>query len=74
MEGWLRNSQRRDVRYRLEFDLTTDNRQRLFIENIKDKDALYCLLTDKIDSEVIDAAVNLRVVATMSVGFDHLGY
>ena len=53
--------------------MITENRQSLFIENIKDKDALYCLLTDKIDAEVIDAAVNLRVVATMSVGFDHLG-
>ncbi|KAM8961111.1 glyoxylate reductase/hydroxypyruvate reductase-like isoform 1-T1 [Pelodytes ibericus] len=34
---------------------------------------LYCLLTEKIDKEVLDAAgPNLKVVSTMSVGYDHL--
>ncbi|XP_072137956.1 glyoxylate reductase/hydroxypyruvate reductase-like isoform X3 [Mobula birostris] len=34
---------------------------------------LYCLLTDKIDKELLDAAgPNLKVISTMSVGFDHL--
>ncbi|XP_067409457.1 glyoxylate reductase/hydroxypyruvate reductase-like [Emydura macquarii macquarii] len=34
---------------------------------------LYCLLTDKIDAEVLDAAgPNLQVVSTMSVGYDHV--
>ena len=42
------------------------------ISNIKDKDALFCLLTDKVDKEVLDSANNLKVVSTMSVGFDHL--
>jgi len=42
------------------------------ILNIKNKDAILCLLTDKIDSEVLQAADNLQVLATMSVGFDHL--
>jgi len=42
------------------------------IQNIKDKDALFCLLTDKVDREVLDAADNLKVLATMSVGFEHL--
>ncbi|KAG2228073.1 hypothetical protein INT45_009119 [Circinella minor] len=36
-------------------------------------DALICLLTDRIDSELLDAAgPQLKVVATMSVGFDHV--
>lgn len=43
------------------------------IESIKDSDGLLCLLTDKIDKDVVNAAPNLKVVATMSVGFDHLG-
>lgn len=30
------------------------------------------MLTDRIDSEVLDAAPNLKVIATMSVGYDHL--
>uniref|UniRef100_UPI00398F2924 glyoxylate reductase/hydroxypyruvate reductase-like isoform X2 n=1 Tax=Pristiophorus japonicus TaxID=55135 RepID=UPI00398F2924 len=34
---------------------------------------LYCLLTEKIDKELLDAAgPNLKVISTMSVGFDHL--
>ncbi len=42
------------------------------IEKIKDKDGILCLLTDKIDAEVMDAAPNLKVVSTYSVGFDHI--
>lgn len=43
------------------------------IKNVAGKDALLCLLTDKIDSEVLNAAgTNLKIIATMSVGFDHL--
>jgi len=42
------------------------------LNNIGDKDALFCLLTDKIDKEVLEAAKNLKVLATMSVGYDHL--
>ncbi|KAM4807942.1 glyoxylate reductase/hydroxypyruvate reductase-like [Rhinophrynus dorsalis] len=34
---------------------------------------LYCLLTEKIDKEVLNAAgPSLKVVSTMSVGYDHL--
>ncbi|XP_067839452.1 glyoxylate reductase/hydroxypyruvate reductase-like [Heptranchias perlo] len=34
---------------------------------------LYCLLTEKIDKELLEAAgPNLKVISTMSVGFDHL--
>ena len=43
------------------------------ISSLHDKDALFCLLTDKIDSEVLDAAPNIKAIATMSVGYDHLG-
>ncbi len=42
------------------------------IEHIKDKDGILCLLTDKIDAEVMDAAPNLKVISTYSVGFDHI--
>ncbi|XP_038625822.1 glyoxylate reductase/hydroxypyruvate reductase-like [Tachyglossus aculeatus] len=35
--------------------------------------ALYCLLTEKIDEEILKAAgPSLKVVSTMSVGYDHL--
>ncbi len=42
------------------------------ISRLKDKHALLCLLTDKIDAEVMDAASDLRVISTYSVGYDHI--
>jgi len=42
------------------------------IEGIKGKDALLCLLTDKIDSEVLDSNPKLRVVSNYAVGFDNV--
>lgn len=42
------------------------------VENVHDKEGVLCLLTDKVDSPVIEAAKSLKVIATMSVGFDHL--
>lgn len=36
-------------------------------------DGIYCLINDRIDAEVLDAAgPQLRVVSTMSVGYDHV--
>ncbi len=35
-------------------------------------DALYCMLTDQIDQEVLDAAPSLRVISTMAVGVDNV--
>ena len=42
------------------------------IELVKDADALLCLISEKIDKDVLDAGKKLRVVSTMSVGFDHV--
>lgn len=43
------------------------------LKNVKGIDALLCLLTDKIDGEVLDAAgKNLKIVANFAVGFDNL--
>jgi len=42
------------------------------IEGVKGKDALLCLLTDKIDAEVMDAGSNLKVIANYAVGFDNI--
>jgi glyoxylate reductase len=36
------------------------------------KDALICLPTDKIDGELLDAAPTVRLVASVSVGYDHI--
>lgn len=35
-------------------------------------DGLFCMLPDEIDADVLDASANLRVVSTLSVGYDHI--
>ncbi|MBS7655420.1 D-glycerate dehydrogenase [Candidatus Bathyarchaeota archaeon] len=42
------------------------------INNVKEAYGLLCMLNDRVDSEVIDSALNLRVISSMSVGFDHI--
>jgi glyoxylate reductase len=43
------------------------------LRRVSGKDALVCLLTEKIDSELLDAAgPNLRIVANVAVGFDNI--
>ncbi|XP_072038173.1 glyoxylate reductase/hydroxypyruvate reductase-like [Amphiura filiformis] len=43
------------------------------LEGVPGIDGLYCLLTDKIDEKVFDTAgETLKVVSTMSVGYDHI--
>ncbi|KFM83051.1 Glyoxylate reductase, partial [Stegodyphus mimosarum] len=43
------------------------------LQHIKGASGLFCISTDKIDKGVLDAAgPQLKVVATMSLGFDHI--
>lgn len=42
------------------------------IENCRDKDALVCLLTEKIDAEVLAHIPTVKVIANVAVGFDNL--
>ncbi|MDD5301649.1 MAG: D-glycerate dehydrogenase [Elusimicrobia bacterium] len=46
--------------------------RKLLLKSVKDKDGLLCLLTDKIDSELLAAAPRLKAVSTFSVGYDHI--
>src|SRR5229473_7922643 len=39
---------------------------------IKDKDGLVCLLTDRINDDLLRAAPKLRIVANVAVGYDNL--
>jgi len=39
---------------------------------LPEADALLCLLTDRIDAALLDEAPRLRVVGTVSVGYDHV--
>lgn len=42
------------------------------LRRIADKDALLCLPTDKVDDELLAAGPKLRLIATVSVGYDHV--
>ena len=42
------------------------------LDHIPEADGLYCLLTDRIDEDVLRYGKCLRVVSTMSVGYDHI--
>ncbi len=42
------------------------------VRRVADKDALLCLLTDRIDREVFDAAPRLKIVANIAVGYDNV--
>jgi len=42
------------------------------VRGCKDSDALVCLLTEKVDAEVLAAAPKVRIVANVAVGFDNL--
>lgn len=60
-----------------EFDVTMHNEIRLLskeelIEGLKDKDALLCLLSDKIDKEIIESNPNLKIIANYGAGFDNI--
>ena len=42
------------------------------LRRVAGKDALICLLTEKIDDELLDAAPGLRIVANVAVGYDNV--
>ena len=42
------------------------------LRSVADKDALICLLTEKVNDELLDRAPNLRIAATVSVGYDNI--
>jgi glyoxylate reductase len=44
----------------------------MLLEKVAELDGLLCLLTDKIDAELLDRAPKLRVVSQMAVGYDNV--
>jgi len=42
------------------------------IERVAGKQALICLLTDRIDAEVLNAGADLRIVANIAVGYNNI--
>lgn len=41
-------------------------------EQIKQADGLYCMLTDRIDLKLLQQAERLKVISSMSVGYNHI--
>jgi glyoxylate reductase len=42
------------------------------LQRLKDKDGLICLLTEKVNEELLGAAPKLRIAANVAVGFDNI--
>ena len=42
------------------------------LQRVKDKEALVCLLTEKVNDEVLQAAPKLKIAANVAVGFDNI--
>jgi len=42
------------------------------LKRIADKDGLVCLLTEKVDEELLSTAPKLRIASTVSVGYDNI--
>ncbi len=42
------------------------------MDHISEAEGLYCLLTDRIDRDVLKLGKRLRVISTMAVGYDHI--
>ena len=46
----------------------------VLLRETRDADGLLCLLTDRVDAELMDACPKLRVVSNYAVGFDNLDF
>jgi len=44
----------------------------VLLSKVKDVEGLLCLLTDRVDAELLDNAPNLKVVSNYAVGFDNI--
>jgi len=42
------------------------------LQRVEDKEALVCLLTEKVSEELLRAAPKLRIAANVAVGFDNI--
>jgi glyoxylate reductase len=47
------------------------NRKRL-LDLVGDKEGLLCMITDRIDEEVLDRTPNLKMIANLAVGYDNI--
>ncbi len=58
-----------------ELDIWTEDRpipREELLARVVDKDGLYCMLTERVDEELLARAPRLRVVSNMAVGYDNV--
>lgn len=63
------------LREECEVDLNSEDRVPLkeeIVKHIREKEGLLCLLTDRIDAEVMGAAPKLKAISNYAVGFDNI--
>ncbi|HZP80145.1 MAG TPA: D-glycerate dehydrogenase [Chthonomonadaceae bacterium] len=63
------------VRAAAEMEVWPEDRpipREILLEKVADADGLLCMLTDKIDPELLDRGRKLRVVSQMAVGYDNI--
>ncbi len=65
---------KKDDQINLKINSQTPLARKDLLESVKNCDALFCTLNEKIDKELLDAAGQgiLKIVATCSVGYDHI--
>jgi glyoxylate reductase len=54
------------------WDFETPPPYDVIVEKIRGKEGLLCLLTDRIDAEIINAGTRLKVISQIAVGFDNI--
>jgi glyoxylate reductase len=54
------------------WDRETPPPYEVLLEKVADKQGLLCLLTDRIDAEVMDAGSDLKVISQIAVGYDNV--
>ena len=54
------------------WDFETPPPYEVILEKVRGKDGLLCLLTDRIDANVINAGTQLKVISQIAVGFDNI--
>ena len=61
-----------DANFDMEYWAPPQRPRAELLKGVADKDGLVCLLTEKVNQELLDAAPMLRVAATVSVGYDNI--
>ena len=61
-----------DANCDIEYWIAPERPRAELLHRVAGKEGIICLLTEKVNQELLDAAPNLRVAATVSVGYDNI--